>query len=292
MRSQVAGSIQFISDYGKLSGKRVAFKKLTHSAPVFCGDILCMAGSDGNSFPQQDCEYVFAQQDITSRSANHINHARINAAEIVSGYIICRRFCAKDEMPQTHQITDLLQAWSKGDSAALAKLIPLVDRELKKIAHAHMRNERPGHILQTTALMDEALIKLMETAEISWHDRKHFYSLIARRMHHVLVDYARKEGTVRRGNRPNLVGLEAAFKLPEEISKELPLLHEALTKLAASDSRKANVVELHYFGGFTFDEIAKILEVSKATVERDWKFARSWLRNEISGLEDLKSSEP
>src|SRR2546430_491890 len=144
-------------------------------------------------------------------------------------------------MPQTHEITELLQAWSKGDSEALAKLIPLVDRELKKIAHAHMRNERPGHLLQTTALMDEALIKLMDTKEISWHDRKHFYSLIARRMHHVLVDYARREGAVRRGNRPHLVGLEEAFKLPEDLSKDLPLLHEALTKLAVLDSRKANV---------------------------------------------------
>lgn len=194
-------------------------------------------------------------------------------------------------MPQTHEITELLQAWSKGDSEALAKLIPLVDRELKKIAHAHMRNERPGHVLQTTALMDEALIKLMETKEISWHDRKQFYSLIARRMHHVLVDYARKDRAARRGNRPILVDLEEAFKLPEELSKDLPLLHEALIKLAASDSRKANVVELHYFGGFTFDEIAKILEVAKTTVERDWKFARSWLKNEISGLENFKSSE-
>ena len=194
-------------------------------------------------------------------------------------------------MPQTHEITELLQAWSKGDSEALAKLIPLVDRELKKIAHAHMRNERPGHVLQTTALMDEALIKLMETKEISWHDRKHFYSLIARRMHHVLVDYARKDRAARRGNRPILVDLEEAFKLPKELPKDLPLLQEALIKLAARDSRKAHVVELHYFGGLTFDEIAKILEVARTTVERDWTFARSWLKNEISGLEDLKSTE-
>lgn len=193
-------------------------------------------------------------------------------------------------MPQTHEITDLLQAWSKGDAEALARLVPLVDRELKKIAHAHMHNERPGHVLQTTALMNEALIKLMETKEISWNDRKHFYSLIARRMHHVLVDYARKEGAARRGNRPNLVELEEASELPVELSKELPILHEALTKLAVLDTRKANVVELRYFGGFTFDEIAKILEVAKSTVERDWKFARNWLWNEISGGENSKST--
>ncbi|MDX6529218.1 MAG: hypothetical protein QOH41_1508 [Blastocatellia bacterium] len=193
-------------------------------------------------------------------------------------------------MPQTHEITALLQAWTNGDSEALAKLIPLVDHELKKIAHAYIANERPGHILQTTALMDEALIRLMDTKEISWHDRKHFYSLIARRMHHVLVDYARREGAARRGNRPHFVGLDEAFKLPEDLSKDLPLLHEALTKLTVLDSRKANVVELHYFGGFTFAEIAKILEVAKITVERDWKFARSWLRNEISDGENLNST--
>lgn len=194
-------------------------------------------------------------------------------------------------MPKTHEITELLKAWSNGDVEALNKLIPLVDRELKKIAHAHMRKERPEHILQTTALMDEALIGLMETDQISWHDRKHFYSLIARRMHHVLVDYARKENAAKRGNRPSRVDLEEVVDLPAKISKQLPLLHEALKKLAVQDTRKANVVELHYFGGFTFEEIANILEVSKVTVERDWKFARTWLKNEISGVEDLKKSE-
>jgi RNA polymerase sigma factor (TIGR02999 family) len=255
-------------------------------------DILYTARSDGNSSAQQDCDYVVAQQDITTRSAGHINQQRNQRAQNVSGYIICRHSHVKDEMPKTHEITDLLHAWSKGNSEALAKLLPLVDRELKKIAHAHMRNERPGHILQTTALMDEALIRLLETKEINWHDRRHFYSLIARRMHHVLVDYARREGAARRGNRPYLVGLEEAFKLPEDLSKDLPLLHEALTKLAVLDNRKASVVELHYFGGFTFADIAKILEVAKTTVERDWKFARSWLRNEISGLENMKSTEP
>jgi RNA polymerase sigma-70 factor, ECF subfamily len=243
------------------------------------------------SFAQPDCEYVVAQQDITTRQANHFINAEINAAGRVSGYIIWRHSPAKVDMPQTHQITDLLKAWSKGDSEALAKLIPLVDRELKKIARAHMGNERPGHILQTTALMDEALIRLMETKEIGWHDRKHFYSLIARRMHHVLVDYARREGAARRGNRPHLVGLEEAFELPHDLSKDLPLLHEALIKLATLDSRKASVVELHYFGGFAFAEIAKILDVAKITVERDWKFARSWLKNEISALENLNSTE-
>ena len=237
-------------------------------------------------FAQQDCEsWRRSKISILGGRATSIK-PEINIARHISGYIICRRFPAKNEMPKTHEITDLLKAWSDGHTEALNKLIPLVDHELKKIAHAHMRNERPGHILQTTALMDEALIRLMETDQISWHDRKHFYSLIARRMHHVLVDYARKESAVRRGNSPNLVVLEEGFKLPQELAEDLPLLHEALKKLAVQDTRKANVVELHYFGGFTFEEIAKILEVSKTTVERDWQFARSWLKNEISGSED------
>jgi RNA polymerase sigma-70 factor, ECF subfamily len=252
----------------------------TRLVPMAIGRVL-----HSKTFPLQRSKILLIGRRATSISRE------INAAGNVSGYIICRHTLLKDEMPETHEITTLLQAWSKGDLEALGKLIPLVDRELKKIAHAHMRNERPGHLLQTTALMDEALIKLMETNEISWHDRRHFYSLAARRMHHVLVNYARRDAAVRRGNRPMLVDLEEAIDLPEEISNQLPLLHEALKKLALQDTRKANVVELRYFGGFSFAEIAKILEVAKITVERDWKFARSWLRNEISGPESLNSTE-
>jgi len=194
-------------------------------------------------------------------------------------------------MPQTHEITALLEAWSNGDSEALAKLIPLVDQELKKIAHAYIGKERPGHILQTTALMDEALIKLMEAEKISWSDRKHFYSLAARRMRQVLVDYARKQMAGKRGNRPDQVDLTGSVPLALEAPEQLIMLHDALTKLASFDERKASVVELRYFGGFTFEEVAKILGVSQATVEREWRLARSWLKREIYGDDALESSE-
>jgi RNA polymerase sigma factor (TIGR02999 family) len=186
-------------------------------------------------------------------------------------------------MPQTHEITALLQAWSNGDSEALAKLIPLVDYELKKIAHAYMGKEKPGHILQTTALMDEALIRLMESEKISWHDRKHFYSLAAKRMRQVLVDDARKQMAEKRGKRPDQVSLTDVASLAREAPEQLIRLHDALTKLATIDERKASVVEHRHFGGFTLEEVAEILGVAPATVEREWRLARAWLRREIDG---------
>ena len=193
-------------------------------------------------------------------------------------------------MPNTHEITELLQAWSLGDAEALDKLIPLVDQELKKIAHAYMRKERPEHILQTTALVDEALLRLIRTEKINWDNRKQFYGLIAYRMRQILVDYARRLITGG-GTRIAQVGVSEADKLTVKASEELLELHLALTKLATRDARKAKVVELRHFGGYTLDEIAEMLEVSKATVERDWKFARSWLGSEMSGLDSLKNSE-
>jgi RNA polymerase sigma factor (TIGR02999 family) len=194
-------------------------------------------------------------------------------------------------MPQTHEITALLQAWSNGDSEALAKLIPLVDYELKKIAHAYICSERPGHILQTTALMDEALIRLMEAEKISWHNRKQFYALVARRMHQVLIDYARKQMAAKRGNRPDQVDFKELFDLPDKTSEELLMLHEALTKLETFDPRKASIVEHRYFGGLTLVEIAELMGISKATVEREWNFARNWLRCEIYGIGVLESPD-
>lgn len=191
-------------------------------------------------------------------------------------------------MPQTHEITALLQAWTNGDSEALTKLIPLVDHELKKIAHAYIRKERPGHILQTTALIDEALIRLMETEKISWSDRKHFYSLAAKRMRQVLIDYARKQMAGKRGNRPDQIDLAESVPLALESPEQLIMLHDALTKLANFDERKASVVEYRYFGGFSLEEVAEILGVAQATVEREWRLARTWLKREIYG--DLSES--
>ena len=185
-------------------------------------------------------------------------------------------------MSQTHHITELLQAWSEGDSQALAKLIPLVDYELKKIAHAYMLDERPGHTLQTTALVNEALIRLIEGENISWENRRHFYALVARRMRQVLVDHARAQLAVKRGHRPDHVPIEDAFALSVEMSEEIIILDEALIKLAKIDGRKEEVVELKYFGGFTIEEVADVLNIAPSTVEREWRLARSWLKRETT----------
>jgi RNA polymerase sigma factor (TIGR02999 family) len=185
-------------------------------------------------------------------------------------------------MPRTHEITELLQAWSRGDSQALSKLIPLVDRELRKIAHAYMSKERPGHTLQTTALVAEALIRLMEAEKISWHSRTHFYSLVARRMRQILIEHAREQLTAKRGNRAEHIDIAEAIFLSSEAAQELIILDEALMKLAKIDERKTMIVEYRYFGGFTLEEVAELLGVSQSTVEREWRLARAWLKREMT----------
>ena len=173
------------------------------------------------------------------------------------------------------EITELLKAWSDGDTQALNRLVPLVDHELRKIAHNYMRNERPGHILQTTALVNEALMKLIGE-NISWENRKQFYALVARRMRQILVDYARKDRCVEYTDVADAV-------IPDEKPKELLMLDEALTKLAEIDERKATIVECRYFIGLTLVQMAELLGVAQSTVERDWRFARSWLKREMTG---------
>jgi RNA polymerase sigma factor (TIGR02999 family) len=184
-------------------------------------------------------------------------------------------------MPQTHQITDLLRAWSKGDSEALEKAIPLVDHELKKIAHAYLRNEKPGHTLQTTALVNEAVMRLLGK-EINWTSRRQFYALVARRMRQVLVDYARAQCAARRGAGAEHVNVDDVLELSVEVSRDLIMLDEALTTLGQLDERKARVVEYRYFGGFTFEEVAQIMDIAPATVDREWRLARSWLKAQLT----------
>ena len=181
-----------------------------------------------------------------------------------------------------HEITELLQAWSRGDSQALAKLVPLVDRELRNIAHAYMSRERAGHTLQTTALVNEALIRFIATEKISWQSRTHFYSLVARRMRQILIEHARAQLTEKRGNRAEHIEMADAVQLSSEASQELIILDESLTKLSKIDERKADIVEYRYFGGFTLEEVAELLGVSQSTVEREWRFARSWLKREMT----------
>ena len=185
-------------------------------------------------------------------------------------------------MNRTHEITELLQAWGKGESDALSKLIPLVDDELKKIARARMAKERSGHILQTTALINEALMRLIATEPIDWQSRSQFYGIVAKRMRQVLVDYARKQTAARRGNRAEHIDVDEAVFLSSETSEELIMLDEALTKLAKVDELKAKIIEHCYFGGFTQKEVAKILDIPLSTVEREWRLAKSWLKREIT----------
>lgn len=184
-------------------------------------------------------------------------------------------------MTPTHEITELLRAWSRGDSEALAKLIPLVDHELRKIAHAFMVKENPEHTLQTTALVNEALMRLIGGQKISWRNRKHFYALVARRMRQVLIEHARKQLAAKRGMRAEHVDV-ADTDISVEVSEELLMLDEALKRLAEIDERKVAIIEYRYFGGFTLEEVAKLLDIAPTTVEREWRFARSWLKREMS----------
>jgi len=184
-------------------------------------------------------------------------------------------------MEPEHEITEVLKAWSRGDPEALDQLIPLVDRELRRLAHIYMSRERAAHTLQTTALMNEALMRFMDGGVAKWESRSQFYAIVARRMRQILVEYAREQLTQKRGRRAEHVNISAAAHLSTERSQELVLLDEALTKLAELDERKSKVVEYRYFGGFTIPEIATMLGVSEATVEREWKSARMWLLREV-----------
>jgi RNA polymerase sigma-70 factor (ECF subfamily) len=182
-----------------------------------------------------------------------------------------------------NEITELLKAWKSGDEQALDRLMPLVVQELKKIAHKYMGAERPGNILQTTALVNEALIKLIPE-KIAFEDRKQFYGLVAKRMRQVLIDDAKKQSAAKRGNRA-VEQLDdcKAKDLSSERSQELLMLDAALTKLAQTDKLKATIVECHFFIGLTIAEVAELLGMSKTTVERDWNFTRAWLKREMTG---------
>jgi RNA polymerase sigma-70 factor, ECF subfamily len=179
------------------------------------------------------------------------------------------------------RVTDLLVQWSRGDDAALAELTPLVYEELRRLAHHHMGGQRPNHTLQTTALINEVYLRLADQTNPRWQNRAHFFAVAARAMRQILVSYARSQGSQKRGGGAVKVELdEAALVSPEE-SKEIVDLHEALETLATLDSRKAQVVELKYFGGLTYDEIAEVLKISRVTVRRDWEFAKVWLYTEL-----------
>jgi RNA polymerase sigma-70 factor (ECF subfamily) len=181
----------------------------------------------------------------------------------------------------SHRVTQLLAQWSHGDDAALAELTPLVYEELHRVAHHHLSGQRPDHTLQTTALVNEAYLRLADQTNPNWQSRAHFFAVAARAMRQILVSYARSQQAQKRGGGALKVDLdEAALVSPEE-SKEIVELHEALEQLATLDSRKAQVVELKYFGGLNYEEIAEVLKISRVTVRRDWEFAKVWLYTEL-----------
>ncbi len=178
-------------------------------------------------------------------------------------------------------VTDTLLAWSQGDESALARLMPIVEHELHRIARRQMRRERRGHTLQTTAVVNEAYLRLIDVARIRWQDRAHFFAMSARVMRRVLVDHARSRRVQKRGGDVVRVSLRHAMEVAPESSPNLVALDDALTTLSSLDARKGQVVELRFFGGLTVAETAEALGVSPETVMRDWRLAKVWLLREI-----------
>jgi RNA polymerase sigma factor (TIGR02999 family) len=181
-----------------------------------------------------------------------------------------------------HEITELLQAWRRGDESALEKLTPQVYRELHRAAKGCMRAERDGHTLQTTALINELYLKLTDLKEVNWQNRAHFFALCARQMRRILTDQARARQSHKRGGGAQPISLDAAPIISRQPQREVLAIDDALKTLAKVDSRKSQVVELRFFGGLNVEETAEVLKVSPDTVVRDWKLAKAWLLRELS----------
>lgn len=180
-------------------------------------------------------------------------------------------------------VTELLIKWREGDKSALDKLTPLVYDELRRIAHRYARRERNGHTLQTTALVNEAYLRLAGTKNIGWQDRAHFFAVTAQVMRNVLIDHARRRLYAKRGGQAQQIPIEdLSLEMSEHRADQLVVLDEALIDLAKLDLRKARVVELRYFGGLSLEETAEVLEISLMTVRRDWRAAKAWLYRAVT----------
>lgn len=184
-------------------------------------------------------------------------------------------------MTSDADITALLVDWNNGDKSAIERLLPLVERELHRLAHSYMRRENPDHTLQTTALINETYLRLIDQRKVQWQNRAHFFGIAAKIMRRILLNYARDQNRMKRGGGAIHVSLSEALVMPAEKDRELIALNDALTKLEAIDERKSKVVELRYFGGLTVPEVAEVLKVSEITVMRDWAFAKAWLSREM-----------
>ena len=184
--------------------------------------------------------------------------------------------------PTAPQITRLLDAWRAGDQSALDDLVPLVEAELRRLARGYLRRERPGHLLQTTALVNEAFVRLVGWQDVSWQNRAHFLAMAAQLMRHILVDIARRRARSADGPRMLVVDLDEAERAVHDRSRDLVALDDAMRELAEHDPRKTRIVELRFFGGLTVEEIADVIGVAPVTVRREWAKARAWLRREVA----------
>jgi len=183
---------------------------------------------------------------------------------------------------ESPDVTQLLKDWSGGDEAAADRLMPLVHEELRRLAHQYMRREKPGHTLQTSALVNEAYVRLVDQSKIQWESRAHFFGIAARLMRQILVDQARRKNFAKRGGGAIRVSLDSANAIAQEQSANVMALDEALKTLEQTDLRKSQIVELRFFGGMSIEETAEALKISPGTVMREWTFARAWLRNQMS----------
>jgi RNA polymerase sigma factor (TIGR02999 family) len=183
---------------------------------------------------------------------------------------------------ETHEITQLLLAWGEGDQAAMEQLMPLVYDELRRLAKSYMRRERGAQTLQTTALIHEAYLRLIDQQAVQWRNRAHFFAIAATLMRRILVDHVRARQFQKRGGGAQRITFDEALEVSDERAAEVVALDEALTALAEFDKRKSRMVELRFFGGLSIEETAEVLGVSPGTVMRDWTLAKTWLQREIN----------
>ena len=186
------------------------------------------------------------------------------------------------ESSSSHDVTQLLVAWGNGDQAARDQLMSVVYDELHRLARRYMRRESPGHTLQTSALVNEAFLRLVDQQNVHWQNRAHFFGIAAQMMRRILVDYARSRGTTKRGAGAVKLTFGEGMIVSDERNAEIVAVHEALEQLSQIDSRKGQIVELRFFGGLSIEETAEVLGVSPGTVMRDWTLAKAWLRREMS----------
>ena len=185
------------------------------------------------------------------------------------------------------EITRLLEAWGKGDKAALDSLVPVVHRELRRLGHRYMQRERANGAFQTTELINEVYIKLLDCSRVRWRDRAHFFAMSAQLMRRILVDLARSRRYAKRGGEAIRVTFEKALDTPDVHAQDWVTLDDALKALEALDTRISQMVELRFFGGLSVEETAEILQVSPQTVHRDWRFAKTWLRRELTRGQEI-----